>query len=97
MVAARPGSEAAVRLAKRHAPAESPTNPHASAPDLHLHLHYTDLNVLADELAGYGPEVLVHSPASLRSAVRSRLVSVRDAHTDPDPNSHQATTSEADE
>ncbi|HSP51575.1 MAG TPA: WYL domain-containing protein [Cryobacterium sp.] len=97
VVAARPGSDAAVRLAKRHAPAESPTNPHGSAPDLQLHLHYTDLNVLADELAGYGPEVLVHSPASLRSAVRSRLVSVRDAHTDPDPNSHQATTSEADE
>jgi proteasome accessory factor B len=80
VIAVEPGSDAAVRLSKRHAPDGSDTDAHASA--LHLHLHYTDLNVFADELAGYGPEVLVHSPASLRAAVRSRLISVRDAHTD---------------
>jgi proteasome accessory factor B len=43
-------------------------------------LHFTDLNILADELAGYGPEVLVLSPAELRQAVYARLIGVRDAH-----------------
>jgi proteasome accessory factor B len=38
-----------------------------------LTLHYSDINIFADELAGYGPEVLVESPPELRSAVLSRL------------------------
>lgn len=38
-----------------------------------LQLHYVDLNILADELAGFGPEVLVVSPPELRDAVVSRL------------------------
>ena len=93
VIAARPGSDAAVRLSKRDAPGEIRTNADASA----LHLNFTDLNVFADELAGYGPEVLVHSPAALRTAVRSRLITVRDAHTDFDLNVHPDTTTEADE
>lgn len=38
-----------------------------------LRLHYTDADVLADELAGYGPEVRVVEPAELRRRVRDRL------------------------
>jgi proteasome accessory factor B len=38
-----------------------------------LELHYVDTNVLADELAGFGPEVLVIGPPRLRDAVRTRL------------------------
>lgn len=69
-----PGSDAAVRLSKRHADG----TPTGTA----LSLHYTDLNILADELAGYGPEVYVRAPRELRQAVRVRLEGVRAAHTD---------------
>lgn len=68
-----PGSDAAVRLSKRHADG-SPTGTSVS-------LHYTDLNVLADELAGYGPEVFVRAPLALQEAVRARLEAVHAAHT----------------
>ena len=84
-----PGSDAAVRLSKRHTGGTGPGTmaaPDAVTPDagtLHaVTLHYTDIDILADELAGYGPEVLVRSPLALRQAVRTRLVGVRDAHTD---------------
>ncbi|MEO6201401.1 MAG: WYL domain-containing protein [Cryobacterium sp.] len=66
------GSDAAVRLSKREA--------HGPGAGTTVTLHYTDLDILADELAGYGPEVLVRSPLALRQAVRARLVGVRDAH-----------------
>ena len=36
-------------------------------------LHYVDVNIMADELAGFGPEVLVLSPPELRDAVIARL------------------------
>ena len=70
-VAVLPGTDAALRLGKRDTTVD-PT--HA------LTLHYTDLNILADELAGYGPEVLVLSPPALRAAVLERLLSVSRAH-----------------
>jgi proteasome accessory factor B len=44
-------------------------------------LHYSDANIFADELAGYGPEVLVLSPPELRSAVRDRLLRTVQQHT----------------
>jgi proteasome accessory factor B len=59
------GSDAATRLAKRRGTS-------STAPGT-LTLHHSDLNLLADELAGFGPEVLVISPSELRDAVRSRL------------------------
>jgi proteasome accessory factor B len=63
-VEVEPGSDAATRLGKRR----------GTAPDEScLTLHYSDLDLLADELAGYGPEVLVISPPDLRAAVRDRL------------------------
>jgi proteasome accessory factor B len=70
-ISVEPGSDAAVRLGKRGASGTDTTA---------VELHYTDLNILADELAGYGPEVLVRSPAALRDAVLSRLRLVRDSH-----------------
>ncbi|MCU1445715.1 YafY family protein [Cryobacterium sp.] len=73
-IAVEAGSDAAVRLGKRGAPGVDADT---------VDLHYTDLNILADELAGYGPEVLVRSPAALREAVLTRLRQVRDSHTIP--------------
>ena len=70
-----PGSDAAVRLGKRAADASTAEG--ATSP---LVLHYTDLTILADELAGFGPEVLVLSPPALRDAVRDRLLRVRNSH-----------------
>jgi proteasome accessory factor B len=73
VVEVQPGSDAALRLSKRDASGAENENL--------LTLHFTDLNIFADELASYGPEVLVRTPRELRQAVRTRLVGVRDAHT----------------
>jgi proteasome accessory factor B len=43
-------------------------------------LHFVDVNILADELSGFGPEVLVLSPPALRDAVVERLRGVVAAH-----------------
>lgn len=45
-----------------------------------IDLGYIDVSILADELAGFGPEVHVIAPESLRSAVITRLEAVRAAH-----------------
>lgn len=73
-----PGSDAAVRLGKRGATAADAASPRVS-------LHFADLNVLADELAGYGPEVHVRNPESLRTAVRRRLHEVAALHRGAEP------------
>ncbi len=57
-----PGTEAAVRLSRRGAPAEQG-----------MTVPYVDVHVLADELASYGPEVRVVSPIELRDEVVRRL------------------------
>ncbi len=64
VVTVEPDSDAATRLIKRAGTAVNGAS---------FDLHYSDLELLADELAGYGPEVLVVSPAELRDAVRDRL------------------------
>ena len=64
-VEVEPGSDAATRLSKR---------PSTTAKADTLTLHYSDIDLFADELAGYGPEVLVRSPDELRIAVRDRLL-----------------------
>lgn len=64
-------SDAATRLANRRG-----TEQHAfgsSETEARMLLHYVDGNILADELAGFGPEVLVLSPPDLRDAVIARL------------------------
>ena len=66
------GTDAATRLHKQRGA--------GVGDDGALLLHYVDLNILADELAGYGPEVVVQSPAELVSAVRARLHAVAEAH-----------------
>jgi proteasome accessory factor B len=43
-------------------------------------LHYADANIVADELAGYGPEVVVVSPQAIRTAVKDRLLRVAADH-----------------
>jgi proteasome accessory factor B len=93
-----PGSDAEVRLGKRSIPrgaGDSDENDRSDATGAGAHvmtLHYTDLNIFADELAGYGPEVLVHTPLELRQAVRTRLVGVLDAHSDPAPTDSDSAT-----
>jgi proteasome accessory factor B len=74
VVEAVPESDAATRLLKRRGTV--PTNTGA------LELHYADVNIVADELAAYGPEVLVLAPPELREAVRSRLERTADDHAD---------------
>ncbi|MFF2274073.1 helix-turn-helix transcriptional regulator [Agromyces sp. NPDC058136] len=68
------GSDAEVRLGKRAALRDEDAGV--------IRLHYTDAAIFADELAAYGPEVRVLSPASLRDAVTARLRTVADAHRD---------------
>ncbi|KTS55442.1 transcriptional regulator [Microbacterium testaceum] len=57
-----PGTEAALRLARRALPAPQG-----------VIVPFVDLHVFADELASYGPEVRVVEPASLRDEVIRRL------------------------
>ncbi|WP_369827335.1 helix-turn-helix transcriptional regulator [Cryobacterium sp. N19] len=83
-IAVVPGSDAAVRLGARQA-AQHPVPPGQQSAGVERLLHFTDLNILADELAGFGPEVVVESPLALRTAVENRLLAVRDAHAGPRP------------
>lgn len=57
-----PGSEAALRLARR-----------ATAAPQGIDVSFLDLHIFADELASYGPEVRVISPVELRDQVIARL------------------------
>jgi proteasome accessory factor B len=64
-------SDAATRMNNRYGE-QGPAN-------THLSVHYSDINILADELASYGPEVFVLSPPELKAAVLARLTrTVRD-------------------
>lgn len=66
-----PGSDAATRLANRNG---------AEVTGDRVIVHFVDLNILADELSGFGPEVLVLGPPALREAVLDRLRGVVAAH-----------------
>ncbi|MBG6237981.1 proteasome accessory factor B [Mycetocola sp. CAN_C7] len=70
VIRVEPGTDASTRLAKR-ASAESGAT---------LELHYTDVDVLADELATFGPEVVVEFPRRLIDAVIARHVKTVRAH-----------------
>jgi proteasome accessory factor B len=59
------GTDAATRLGKRRGAVVAASGA--------LELHYSDVNIFADELAGFGPEVLVTGPRELRDAVLERL------------------------
>ena len=64
-----PGTEAALRLARRARPAEQG-----------IRVPYVDIHIFADELASYGPEVRVVEPAALRDQVIERLAAARDVN-----------------
>jgi proteasome accessory factor B len=64
-------TDAATRLANRRGTEEVSTASDGSV--RRLRLHYVDEAILADELAGFGPEVLVLSPPELRDMVIERL------------------------
>jgi proteasome accessory factor B len=66
-----PGSDAATRLANRDG---------AVVTGDRARVHFVDINILADEVSGFGPEVVVISPPELRDAVVSRLHAVVSAH-----------------
>lgn len=72
VVRALAGTDAENRLRKR-----TGTTVAASG---ELVVHFTDINLLADELAGFGPEVVVTEPEALREAVRTRLATTMAAH-----------------
>jgi proteasome accessory factor B len=74
IVTAQPDSDAAVRLGKQRGASTTPAG--------ELSLHYSDVNIFADERAAYGPEVLVLGPPELRAAVLARLRRVAADHTD---------------
>lgn len=67
-----PGTEAALRLARRATPAEQG-----------IRVPYVDIHIFAEELASYGPEVRVVEPAELRDQVIERLAAARDANGVP--------------
>jgi proteasome accessory factor B len=67
-----PDTDAATRLSNRRDT--------ESVDGTRLRLHFVDLAILADELAGFGPEVLVLSPPELRDAVVERLERVETEH-----------------
>jgi proteasome accessory factor B len=71
-------TDAATRLANRRGTEEVSTS--ADGSTRLLRLHYVDEAILADELAGFGPEVLVLSPTELRDAVLERLQRVERDH-----------------
>ncbi|WP_158864204.1 helix-turn-helix transcriptional regulator [Leifsonia sp. AG29] len=73
------GTDAATRLSKRYGDAVSAG---ADGEPSRLTVNYSDVNILADELASYGPEVLVLSPDEVRRKVVERLDSVASAHDD---------------
>lgn len=67
-----PGSDAAVRLANRRGTETLPGD--------RMRVHYVDRAIFADELAGFGPEVVVREPQELRDAVLDRLRRVEADH-----------------
>ena len=71
-------TDAATRLANRRGTEEVSVSKDGAT--RHLRLHYVDEAILADELAGFGPEVLVLSPPELRDAVIERLQRVEQDH-----------------
>lgn len=73
-VAVEPGSDAAIRLGRRYGG--------TTADGRLLIVHYSDLTLLADELAGFGPEATVIEPDELKLAVLSRLEATEWAHRD---------------
>jgi proteasome accessory factor B len=71
------GTDAATRLRKRYGDAVPADD---GAGSFRLTVNFSDLNILADQLAAFGPEVLVLSPPELRESVLQRLLATARAH-----------------
>lgn len=69
-----PATDAEVRLSRRRGA--------SLGADSVIALHFTDAALLADELAGFGPEVIVRSPEHLVEAVKARLRLAVAAHAE---------------
>lgn len=79
LIEVTPGTEAALRLARRGTPAVQG-----------LHVPYVDRHIFADELASYGPEARVVEPDDLRESVIARLRAARDLHASTAPSPETA-------
>ena len=66
-----PGTEASLRLGRRATPATQG-----------IRVPFVDVDILADELASYGPEVRVVEPAILKEAVIARLSAIVAVNSD---------------
>ncbi|WP_167131609.1 helix-turn-helix transcriptional regulator [Paramicrobacterium chengjingii] len=73
-VRADPNTHAWFRLSRLH-------DAEAIDDDL-FRLHFTDINILADEVAAFGPEAEALTPPSLRAAIVQRLTRTRAGHSD---------------
>jgi proteasome accessory factor B len=71
-VAVAHGSDAEIRLRRRRGTED--------LGDGRLRVHYSDTNLFADEIAGFGPEARAIAPPRLREAVRARLAETIAAH-----------------
>ncbi|MFJ3488201.1 helix-turn-helix transcriptional regulator [Leifsonia aquatica] len=71
------GTDAATRLRKRYGDA---VPVHGDGEAFTLTVNFSDINILADQLASFGPEVLVISPPELRQQVLDRLLATARAH-----------------
>ena len=81
------GTDAATRLGKRYGDAVPTARDGES---FRLTVNYSDFNILADQLASFGPEVEVISPPALRAAVRDRLLATFRAHDDSGEQSEES-------
>ena len=72
VVSVVPGSDADMRLRRREG---------TEARGTRLTVHYSDLELLADELTGFANDVTVVEPDSLRDAVAQRLRRIADMHS----------------
>jgi proteasome accessory factor B len=90
VIEVQPGSDAERRLGRRR----DTTTDDAGR----LHLHFVDPQILAEELAAYGPEVRVLEPDAIREHVVARLRALVDDHT-PDrtdgADAHRASSPDA--
>ena len=71
------GTDAATRLRKRYGDA---VPAHGEGEAFTLTVNFSDINILADQLASFGPEVLVVSRPELREQVLARLLATARAH-----------------
>jgi proteasome accessory factor B len=69
------GTDAAMRLSRRRGALQGEGES--------MRLHFTDVDLLADELAGFGPEVRVIGPERLLDAVLERLRTALRRHDAP--------------